>query len=115
MNSKELSPYDSLFNILHNSSPLEKDCNDFHNLVNSGLAAEQAVAKLRKDRILRTGAEKYSYLQSVWENTNMQCLPDFFKWYNNKDAVLTLEAMQKMIEFLPKLGSWYAKIWISTT
>ena len=51
------------------------------------------------DRIPPTGAENYSYLQSVWENKNMQIFSDFLKWYNNKDIVPTLEAMQKMIEF----------------
>ena len=29
----------------------------------------------------------------------MQNFSDFLKWYNNKDVVPTLEAMQKMIEF----------------
>ena len=52
---------------------------------------------LRVDRKLPTGAEKYSYLQSVGENENMHYFPDFLKWYNNKDVVLTLEAMQKFI------------------
>ena len=37
MNNKELPPYDSFFSVLRNSSPLEKDYNDFQNLVNSGL------------------------------------------------------------------------------
>ena len=81
------------------TTPLEKDYNEFENLVNSGLTTEQAVAKLRIDRIPPTGAENYSYLQSVWENNNMQYFSDFLKWYNNKDVVPTLEAMQKMIEF----------------
>ena len=71
---------------------------------NSGLTTEQAVAKLRMDRIPPTGAEKYSYLQSAWENINMQCFSDFFKCYNNKDVVPTLEAMQKMIEFYHNKG-----------
>ena len=99
INNKELPPYDSFFNILRNSNPLEKDYNDFQNLVNSGLTTEQAVAKLRMHRIPPTGAENYSYLQSVWESNNMQNFSDFLKWYNNKDVVPTLEAMQKMIEF----------------
>ena len=81
------------------TAPFKKDYNDFQNLVNSGLTTEQAVAKLRMDRIPPTGAENYSYLQSVWENNNMQNFSDFFKWYNNKDVVPTLEAMQKMINF----------------
>ena len=44
MNNKELPFYDSFFSILRNSNPLEKDYNDFQNLVNSGLSTEQAVA-----------------------------------------------------------------------
>ena len=50
-------------------------------------------------RIPPTGVANYSYLQSVWENNNMQFFSDFLKWYNNKDVVPTLEAMQKMIGF----------------
>ena len=65
MNNRELPPYDSLFCILRTSNPLEKVYNDFQNLVNSSLTTEQAVAKLRMDRIPPTGAENYSYLQSV--------------------------------------------------
>ena len=98
MNNKELPPYDTFFIILRNCNPLEKDYNDFQNLVNSGLTTEQAVAKLRMDRIPLTGVKSYSYSQSVWENNNMQKFSDFRKCYN-KDVVPTLEAMQKMIEF----------------
>ena len=98
MNNTEFPPYDSFFSVLRNSNPLEKDYNDFQNLVNSGLTTEQAVAELRMDRIPPTGAENYSFLQNVWENNNMQNFSDFLKWYYNKDVVPTLEAMQKMIE-----------------
>ena len=104
MNNKELPPYDSFFSILRNSNPLEEDYNYFQNLVNSGLTTEQAVAKLRLDRIPPTGAENYSYLQSVWENKIMQFFSDFLKWCNKKDVVPTLEAMQKMIEFYHNKG-----------
>ena len=104
INNKELPPHDSFFSILRNGNPLEKDYNDFRILVNSGLTTVQAVAKLRMDRIPPTGAEYYLYLQSVWEYNNMQYFPDFLKWYNNKDVVLTLEAMQKMIEFYHNKG-----------
>ena len=99
LNNKELPPYDSFFSVLRNSNPLEKDYKDFQNLVNSGLTIEQAVVKLRMDRIPPADAENYSYLQSVWENENMQYFSDFLKWYNNNDVVPTLEAMQKVIEF----------------
>ena len=104
MNNKELPLYDSFFSILRKSKPLEKDYTDFQNLVNSGFTTEQAVVKLRLDRIAPTGAENYSYLQSVWENNNMQYFSDFLKWYNKKDVVPTLEAMQKMIEFYHNKG-----------
>ena len=99
MNNKELPPDDCFFRNLHNNNPLEKDYNDFQNLVRSGSTTYQAVAKLRMDRIPPTGAENYSYLQTVWENNNMLNFSDFLKWYNNKDVVPTLEAMQKTIEF----------------
>ena len=105
MNNKELPLlYDSFFSVLRNTNPLEKDYNDFQNLVNSGLTTEQAVVKLRMDGIPPTGAEIFSYLQSVWENNNMQNFSDFLKWYNNKDVVPTLEAMQKLIEFYHNKG-----------
>ena len=89
---------------MRNSNPLEKDYNDFQNFFNSGLTTEQAVAKLGMHRINPTGAENFSYLRSVWENKNMQNFSDFLKWYNNKDVVPTLEAMQKMIEFYHNKG-----------
>ena len=62
------------------------------------------------DRILPIGAENYSYLQSVWENKNMQYFSDFLKWYNNKDVVPTPEAMQKMIEFYHNKGIYMLKL-----
>ena len=104
MNNKELPPYDSFFSVMRNSNPLEKDYKNFQNLVNSGLTTEQAVVKLRIDRIPPTGVEKYLYLQRVWENNNMQYLSEFLKWYNNKGVVPTLEAMQKMLELYHNKG-----------
>ena len=38
LSNKELSAYDSVFNILRNSNPFQKDYNDFENLVLSGLS-----------------------------------------------------------------------------
>ena len=34
----------------------------------------------------------------------MSTFRDFVNWYNNKDAVPTLEAMQKMLEFYHNKG-----------
>ena len=102
LNNQVLPPYDSLFSILRNSKPLEREYNDFQNLVSSGLTLKQAVANLRKDR--KSPTEIFSYLQSVWEVNNMQNFSDFRKWCNNEDVIPTLEAMQKMIEFYHNKG-----------
>ena len=104
MNNKELTPHVSLCSILCNSNPLEKNYNDFQNLVNSGVTTEQAIAKLRIDTIPPTGIENYSYLQSVWENNNMENFSEFLTWQKNKDVVPKLEAMQKKIDFYHNKG-----------
>ena len=104
MNNKELPPYDSFFSILRNSNPLEKNYSESQNFVNSGLATEQAVDKLRMDIIPPTGVENFSYLQSVWENNNMQYFSDFLMCYNKKDVVPIQESMQKEIEFYHNKG-----------
>ena len=103
-NNKELAPYDSFFSILRRSNPLQKDYNDFQNLLNSGLTTEQALAKFRMDRIPPIGAENDSYLQRVWKNENMQYFSDFLKWYNNESVAPILEAMRKMTEFYHNNG-----------
>ena len=79
MNNKELPPYDHFFSILRKSKTLERDYNDFQNFVNSGSTTERAVARLRVDRLPPTGAENFLYLESVWQNNNMQFFSDFLK------------------------------------
>ena len=46
-----------------------------------------------------TGAENYSVLQKVWGQEKRLSFKDFFCWYNKKDVLTTLEAMQKMVKF----------------
>ena len=98
LNNKELPPYDSLFSKLCNTNPLKKNYNDFENLTTSGSSSEQAVCKLRLNKVPPTG-ENYAFLRSIWVSEGMKSFKDFLMWYNNKDVVPTLEAMQKMIEF----------------
>ena len=57
LSHKEVPPYDSFFNFLRNSNPLENDYNNFENLVKSGLTREQALAKLRMSNVPPIGAE----------------------------------------------------------
>ena len=99
LNNKELPPYDSFFSQLCNINPLEKDYNDFENLTTSGLSSEQAICKLRLNKIPPTADEKYAYLRSIWVSQGMRSFEDFLRWYNNKDVVPTPEAMQKLIDF----------------
>ena len=99
MNNKELTQYDPFFSKLRNINPLEKDYNYFENLTTSGLSSEQAVCKLRQNKIPPTGDKNYAYLLSIWLSEGMKSFKDFLLWYNNKNVVPTLEAMQKMIEF----------------
>ena len=65
MNNREFPPYDFFLTNVRKNIALEKDYNDFQKNVDSGLTTEQAVAKLRMDRMFSTGAENYSYLRSV--------------------------------------------------
>ena len=55
LNNKELPPYDSFFSKVRNFNPLEKGYNDLENLTTSGLSSEQAVCKLRQNKIPPTG------------------------------------------------------------
>ena len=51
-----------------------------------------------------SGEENYHYLLDIWNQENMCTFKDFLRWYNNKDVVPTLEAMQKMLDFYHKKG-----------
>ena len=99
MQNKELSPYDTFYRKLRSGNPLEAEYMDYVNLLKSGLNTEQAVVKLKLSKPLPTGIENYQYLQQIWKQEQMSSIKDFLRWYNNKDVVPTLEAMQKMIAF----------------
>ena len=110
MNNKELPPYDSFFSKLRNIIPLEKDYSDFENLTTSDLSSEQAVCKLPLKMIPPTCDENYANLRSIWVSKGMKYFKDFLMWYNNKDVVPTLEAMQKMIEFYHQKETGMSKL-----
>ena len=99
MQNPELRPYDAFHSKLGSCNPLETEYTDYVNLLKSGLATEQAVIKLKLSKPPRTGVEKCHYLQQMWKQEQMSSIKDFLRWYNNKDVVPTLEAMQKMIAF----------------
>ena len=99
MQRTELFPYDDFYSKIHSCNPLEAECTDFVNLLQSGLTTEQAVVKLKVSKPPPIGNESYQYLQHIWKQEQMSSFKDFLRGYNNRDIVTTLEAMQKMIAF----------------
>ena len=83
---------------------MEKEFSDYSKLLNSGLSQQEALKKLRLNEVPPSGVDNYNYLKVIWEEEQMSTFRDFVKWYNNKDVVPTLEAMQKMIEFYHNKG-----------
>ena len=99
-----LPPYECFYSKLRNCNPLEKDYLEYVNLLHSGLSQESAMQKLRITCPPVTGEQNYAYLVEVWEKEKMTTFKDFLRWYNNKDVIPTLEAMQKMIDFYHNKG-----------
>ena len=99
MHNTELPQYDAFYSKLRSSNTLETEYTDYVNLLKIGFTTEKAVIKLKLSKPPPTGIENYHYLQQIWKQEQMSSFKDFLRWYNNKDFVPTLEAMQKMIAF----------------
>ena len=97
MNNSELPPYDAFFSKLRNVKPLEKDYSDDQNLLSSGLKTEEALSELKLSKPPPSGEENYQYLFDIWNHENMCTFTDFLRWYDNKDVVPTLVALQKCL------------------
>ena len=81
-----------------------EDFTDYEKLRKSGLDEQQALKKLQIKTVPPSGLDNYSYLQQTWQKNGMTVFKDFLQWYNNKNVVPTLEAMQKMIQFYHNKG-----------
>ena len=99
LDEQQLPSNDDFYSKLKNRNPLDKEYDDFQKLLNTELTEEQALKKLGLKTKAPTGSENYNYLESIWEQEKMATICDFLQWYNNKDVVPTLVAMQKMVEF----------------
>ena len=99
-----LPPYEAFFSKLRNNDPLDKDFTDYEKLRKSGHDEQQALKKLQIKTVPPSGLDNYSNLQQTWQKNRMTVFKDFLQWYNNKDVVPTLEAMQKMIQFYHNKG-----------
>ena len=104
LNDPQLPPYESFFTKLRNSNPLGSDYTEYEKLLKSGSSAEFALSKMHLSQPPLTGKQNYEYLVNMWETERMTTFKDFLRWYNNKDVVPTLEAMQKMIAFYHHKG-----------
>ena len=58
--------------------------------------------------------ENFEELQKIWKREKMQYFKDYLKWYNNKDVVPTLEALQKIL-LLPFPKHWYVETGFDAT
>ena len=104
LDEQQLPSYDDFYSKLKNSNPLDKEFDDYQKLLNTGITEEQGLKKLGLKTKPATGLENSNYLKSIWEQEKMTTFRDFLRWYNNKDVVPTLDAMQKMIEFYHDKG-----------
>ena len=64
----------------------------------SGLDEQQALNKLQIKSVPASGWDSYKYLQEIWQKHGITTFKDSLQWYNNKDVVPALEAMQKMVQ-----------------
>ena len=104
MSNSELPPYDAFFSKLQNVNPLEKDYSDYQKLLSCRLKTEEALSKMKLSKPPPSGEKIYQYLLDIWNHENMCTFKDFFRRYNNKNVVPTLEAMQKMVAFYHMKG-----------
>ena len=102
MKNSKLPPYDAFFSKLRKVNPPEKYYLDYQNLLGSGLKTEKPLSKMKLSKPPPSGEESYQYLLNIWNHENMCKFKDFLRWYNNKDVVPTLEAMQKSLLFITR-------------
>ena len=96
--------FEAFFSKLRNNNLLEKVFIDYGKLRKSEVDEQQALKKLQIKTIPPSGLDNYNYLQETWQKNGMTVFKEFLQWYNNKDFVPTLEAMQKIIQFYHKKG-----------
>ena len=106
MSNSKRPPYDAFFSKLRNVNPLEKDYSDYQKLLSCGLKTEEALSKMKFSKPTPSGEEIYQFLLDIWNHLklewNMCTFKGFLRWYNNKDLVPTLEAMQKCLFFITR-------------
>ena len=104
MKNSEFPPYDDIFSKLGNVNHLEKDYSHHQKILSCGLKTKEALSKRKLSKQPPSGEENYQHLFDIWNHGNKCTFKDFLRWYNNKDVVPTLKAMQKMFGSYHKKG-----------
>ena len=79
MQNTELPPYDAFYSEKRGCNPLVAEYMEYVNLVESGMTAEQAVAKLKLSKTPATGVENYQYLKKIWKQEHMISIKNFLR------------------------------------
>ena len=83
---------------------LEKNYSHYQKLLSCGLKTEEELYKMKLYKSSPSEEKNYQYLLDILNHENMCTFKDFLRWYNNKDVVPTLEAIQKLLVFYNKKG-----------
>ena len=59
---------------------------------------------MKLSEVAPTGSKNYHFLEKMLEKQKMRTLKDFSRWYNNKNGVPTLGALQKMLKIYHSKG-----------
>ena len=99
MRDTELPIADAFYSKLKNCNVLDTDFNMYNCLFKKGISSSVALKKLGLMSPPPGKEQNYQDLREIWRRNHMETFQDFLKWYNNKDVVPTLEALQKLMQF----------------
>ena len=96
---KELPSINSFYSKLKNGNVLGMDFDEYTRLLGNGKGSTKALQVMKNDKIPNTKEENYRMLVDIWEEQKTGWFHLHGKWYNYKDVVPTLVALNKMIQF----------------
>ena len=98
MRHTELPIADAFYSKLKNFNVLDTDFNMYNCLLKKGISSSGALKKLGLMSPPQGKEQNYQILRKIWRRNHMETFQVFLKWYNNKEVVPTLEALQKMMQ-----------------
>ena len=104
LGNETLPPPESFFSKLRNVNVLDSEYQEYMSLISSGNTDEQSLRKMKLRAMPKSMLENYNDLKTIWEREHMTSMLDYLRWYNNKDVVPTLVAIQRMMQFYHDQG-----------